>query len=59
MLLQELLKIRCAGLARFAFLIVGARLIVEVPRTGDVGVLEGIRPGSELARARLGQRFQI
>lgn len=35
-LLQELLKIRGAGLAGFAFLIVRAGLIVEMPRTGDV-----------------------
>lgn len=54
MLLQELLETRRAGYPRFAFLIVRAGLIVEVPRTGDVGILKRIGPGSQLPRAALG-----
>jgi hypothetical protein len=55
MLLEELLETRGTGLASFAFLIVRARLLVEMSRTGDVRVLQGIRPTTYLPGAALGQ----
>jgi len=40
MLSEELLERGRAGLALFALLVIGARLIVEMPRAGDGGILE-------------------
>ena len=54
MLGEGFLEIGSAGNPRFAFLVIGARLIVEVTRAGDIGVLQGIGPGPELPGATLG-----
>ena len=56
---EELLECCVTGLAGFALLIIGPGLVVEVARTFDVGVLEGIGPGAELPGAGLGQRDEI
>jgi hypothetical protein len=37
----------------------GARTGVEVPLPADVAVLEALGPTANLARARLGKRFEI
>lgn len=56
---ESLDKIGRAVFARLAFLVVRPRLIVEMARTGDVGILERIGSAAQLPRATLGRRFQI
>jgi hypothetical protein len=56
---EKLLESDRTGFASLALLVVRARLIIEMTRAGDVGILQGIRPGAELPGAALGHRFQI
>ena len=59
MLGEESLELDFAVLARLLLLIRGARFVVEVAWTGDVGVLEAVGPGTELAGTGLGEGDQI
>jgi hypothetical protein len=58
-LLHEFLKLGDAGFQFLPVLKTGAGLLVQVPRPGDVGVLQCIGPGAELAGARFSQFDQI
>ena len=52
---QDFIKVSLKRLGPLSLLILLARLVVEVPLPFDVGVLQLIRPGPNLPRARLRQ----
>ena len=56
---EEELEIGRTLFAGGAFPIVRARLVVQVARAGDVGVLQRVGPGSELPGTGLGERSEI
>ncbi|HRE08727.1 MAG TPA: hypothetical protein PKX00_24120, partial [Opitutaceae bacterium] len=56
---KELLEGDRTLFAGLALLEIGTRLVIEVSLTGDIRILERIRPGAKLTGAALGNGFQI
>ena len=47
------------SIRRLALFVAGARFVVEVAWTLDVGVLQMLGPGADLARTAFRERFEI
>lgn len=47
------------GRRLLALFVYAARLLIQVSLALDVGVLEAVGPGADLARATFGQGFEI
>ena len=58
-LVDQLLEGGDALFVGFAFLVVGAGLVVEMALAGDIGILQRVGPGAELPGAAFGNGFQI
>jgi hypothetical protein len=53
------LKVDRTGFTRLAILVIGAGFVIEMSRPGDVGILQGVRPGAELAGAGFGEGYEL